>query len=81
MTLLHPIHKQLADFNARAESLTDRLRRAKPSDVEAIQQERGALNAEAKAAGFVRLFDNRFRLSGAQVLQVEASSNVVRTYR
>lgn len=64
------IREQLDAINAKAEALHERMRRTKndqTAEIIIINRERGQLYAEASAAGFVRLFDGRYRLSGKQV--------------
>jgi hypothetical protein len=74
---MHKIHQQLDAFNARATALNERMRATTndaTEEIVAIGKARGQLYTEAHAAGFVRLFDGRYRLSGKQVLQVERGS-------
>lgn len=68
------IRTQLDAFNARADQLAAQMRSCRNTDttqIIAINHDRAVLNAEARAAGFVRLFDGRFRLSGKQMVQSE----------
>lgn len=68
------IRELLDAFNRQADALAARLRMTKNTDATGLAEvgdARRLLNEQAKAAGFIRLFDGRFRLSGKQVVEAE----------
>lgn len=68
------IRELLDAFNRQADAIAVRLRMTKNTDATGLAEvgdARRLLNEQAKAAGFIRLFDGRFRLSGKQVVEAE----------
>jgi len=68
------IRELLDAFNRQADAIAARLRMTKNTDATGLAEvgdARRLLNEQAKAAGFIRLFDGRFRLSGKQVVEAQ----------
>lgn len=69
---MHTLYHDLAAINAKIEGRTRPAMSAAPAEHELFNADTRAINEEARAAGFIRLFDGRFKLSPKHVEKVRA---------